>query len=152
MCDDTKEYKASPLYKKSTFSEELWTNIICDKLVVLSITYVWRYGEFGLFLNEEEKKEVLEKDTVIMNDYQSEFYQTTDCCEKIVEIKEIDKYSQEEKDEIYKSIYENVEEEELFEESILEEENGWSLDDTIYEISGGIVLEEGEMEEVSLDN
>tara|TARA_B100000886_G_C20362212_1_gene465710 strand:- start:137 stop:592 length:456 start_codon:yes stop_codon:yes gene_type:complete len=151
MCDDTKEYKASPLYKKSTFSEELWTNIICDKLVVLSITYVWRYGEFGLFLNDKEKEEVLEKDTVIMNDYQSEFYQTTDCCEKIVEIKEIDTYSQEEKDEIYKSIYENVEEEELFEESILEEENGWSLDDTIYEISGGIELEE-EMEEIPLDN
>ena len=152
MCDDTKEYKASPLYKKSTFSEELWTNIICDKRVVLSITYVWRYGEFGLFLNDKEKEEVLEKDTVIMNDYQSEFYQTNDCCERITEIKEIDTYSEEEKDEIYKSVYKNVEEEELFEESVLEEENGWSLDDTIYEISGGIELEEVEMEDISLDN
>ena len=59
--------------------------------------------------------------------------------ERTVEIKDIEKYSEEEK-KTYDLIYEDAEEEILLDDDILEEK-GWVLDDTIYEIYGGFELE-----------
>jgi hypothetical protein len=134
-------YKVTPKLKKCTYSTEIWDNIICNKKVVLEKTILWRYGEFNIEIYEKEKEELLKKDHININDYGGEFICTTDGCEETFEIKNIEKYSENEKEEIYKSIYENIEEEILFDESVLEEENGWTLDDTIYEIYNGFDLE-----------
>ena len=48
-------------------------------------------------------------------------------------------YSDEEKKAIFKNIYEDIEDETLFDVSELEDD-GWDLDDTIYEIVGGVEL------------
>jgi len=134
-------YKVTPKLKKCTYSTEIWDNIICNKKVVIEKTILWRYGEFNIEIYENEKEKLLKKDHINITDYGGEFICTTDGCEETFEIKNIEKYSENEKEEIYKSIYENIEEEILFDESVLEEENGWTLDDTIYEIYNGFDLE-----------
>ena len=92
--------------------------------------------------NLSKKDELLKTQDIIINDHCGEFISTTDGCERITEIIDIDKYSEEEKKEIYKVVYEDDEDEIVYDESVLEEEYDWVLDDTIYEIVGGFTLEE----------
>ena len=134
-------YKVTPKFKKCTYSTEIWDNIICNKKVVLEKTTLWRYGEFNIEIYEKEKEDLLKKEHIKINDYGGEFICTNDGCEETFEIKNLDKYTDNVKKEIYESIYENIDEEILYEESILEEEKGWTLDDTIYEIYNGFELE-----------
>lgn len=141
MSEELKEYLVTPSYKKSTYSNELWTNTINNKNVTMVNTVMWRTGEFIVKLYDKEYEELLEEDNIIINDHCGEFISTDDGCERTVEIKDIEKYSEEEKKEIYDLIYEDVEDEILLEDDVLEEEKGWMLDDTIYEIYGGFELE-----------
>jgi|TARA_B110000503_G_C6975521_1_gene341000 hypothetical protein len=134
-------YKISSKYKKATYSIEHWDNVIHDKPVVLILTTIWRWGEFNIDIYDKEVDELLESDHIVINDYSWEFISTTDGCERIVEIKNTESYSEGEKQAIYESIYENVEDEILHNEDVLEEENGWVLNGTIYEIRSGCELE-----------
>lgn len=141
--EDIKEYKVSALYKKSTYEVGYWTKNLCNKNVVLLITTVWRWGEFNIFFHDKEKNNVLQQNPLIVNDYCGEFISTTDGCEYIVEIKDLDSYNEEEKQIIFEDVYEDIENEDFYDECTLEEK-GWVLDDTIYEIYGGIVIENEE--------
>lgn len=138
---ELKEYLVTPCYKKSTYSNEIWTNTVNNKTVTMINTVTWRWGEFIVNLYDKEYEELSKEDNIIINDHSGEFISTDDGCERTVEIKDIEKYSEEEKKEIYDLIYEDVEEEMLLDDDILEEEKGWMLDDTIYEIYGGFELE-----------
>jgi hypothetical protein len=131
------EYNISATYKKSTYSNEYWENNICGKDVVIIITHIWRWGDFTISICNKEMEELLQKECIIINDYDGEFICTTDLCERFIEIKNIETYSEEEKKAIYESIYENIEDQLIYEDNILEDENGWDLFDTIYEIRGG---------------
>ena len=136
-----KTYTVKPKYKKSSLSNEYWTNIINDKLVVTLIVSVqWRWSTFNIFLNDEEKKKVEESDHLLLSDYDYEFIETDDGCERFIEIKDEDDYSEGDLKLIYESMYEDIEEE-YFDETYMEE-NGWDLSGTEYEISGGVDLEE----------
>ena len=83
---------------------------------------------------------VLFSDHLLLSDYDYDFIETDDGCERFIEIKDEDNYTEGELNLIYKSIYEDLEEE-YFDETYMEE-NGWDLSDTTYEISGGVELEE----------
>ena len=134
-----KTYTVKPKYKKSSLSNEYWINIINDKLVVTLIVSVqWRWSTFNIFLNDEEKKKVEESDHLLLSDYDYEFIETDDGCERFIEIKDEDEYSEGDLKLIYESMYEDIEEE-YFDETYMEE-NGWDLSDTTYEISGGVEL------------
>jgi len=134
-----KTYTVKPKYKKSSLSNEYWTNIINDKLVVTLIVSVqWRWSSFTINLNDDEKKKVEESDHLLLSDYDYEFIETDDGCERFIEIKDENDYSEEELKLIYESMYEDIEEE-YFDETYMEE-NGWDLSDTTYEISGGVEL------------
>ena len=136
-----KTYTVKPKYKKSSLSNEYWTNIINDKLVVTLIVSVqWRWSSFTINLNDDEKKKVEESDHLLLSDYDYEFIETDDGCERFIEIKDENDYSEEELKLIYESMYEDIEEE-YFDETYMEE-NGWDLSGTEYEISGGVDLEE----------
>lgn len=136
-----KTYKISAKYKKSTFSHDYWKNIVSGKKVVIIITTLWRWGEFNLTIDDDEKKELSNKESIIINNYENEFINNIDSCERTLKIENFDSYSEEEQEEIKNLIYKDVEDEVILEESILEEENGWELDDTIYEICGEYDLE-----------
>jgi len=136
-----KTYTVKPKYKKSSLSNEYWTNIINDKLVVTLIVSVqWRWSSFTINLNDDEKKKVEESDHLLLSDYDYEFIETDDGCERFIEIKDENDYSEGELKLIYESMYEDIEEE-YFDETYMEE-NGWDLSGTEYEISGGVDLEE----------
>ena len=134
-----KTYTVKPKYKKSSISNEYWINIINDKLVVTLIVSVqWRWSSFTINLNDDEKKKVEELDHLLLSDYDYEFIETDDGCERFIEIKDEDDYSEGDLKLIYESMYEDIEEE-YFDETYMEE-NGWDLSDTTYEISGGVEL------------
>ena len=135
-----KTYIVKPKYKKSSLSNEYWTNIINEKQVTLIVSVQWRWSSFNINLNDEEKKIVEESEHLLLSDYDYDFIETDDGCERFIEIKDEDNYSKEDLNLIYKSIYEDLEEE-YFDETYMEE-NGWDLSDTTYEITGGVELEE----------
>ena len=135
-----KTYIVKPKYKKSSLSNEYWTNIINDKVVTLIVSVQWRWSSFSINLNEVEKKEVEESDHLLLSDYDYDFIETDDGCERFIEIKDENNYSEGELNLIYKSMYEDLEEE-YYDETYMEE-NGWDLSDTTYEISGGVELTE----------
>ena len=135
-----KTYIVKPKYKKSSLSNEYWKNIINDKVITLIVSVQWRWSSFSINLNEEEKKEVEESDHLLLSDYDYDFIETDDGCERFIEIKDENNYSEGELNLIYKSMYEDLEEE-YFDETYMEE-NGWDLSDTTYEISGGVELTE----------
>ena len=136
-----KTYIVKPKYKKSSLSNEYWTNIINDKLVVTLIVSVqWRWSSFNINLNDEEKKTVEESEHLLLSDYDYDFIETDDGCERFIDIKNEKDYTARELKMIYESMYEDIDEE-YFDETYMEE-NGWDLSDTTYEITGGVELTE----------
>ena len=139
--DDKRLYTVTNMYKKSSFENAYYTKNIMEKKVTLIITTMFRWGEFEVELTEEEKEKMLSEDTVCLNDYYACFVSNEDGIEQTEEIEGLDKYNEKEKKAIYDDIYEDIENETLFDLSELED-NGWDLDDTIYEIVGGVELTE----------
>ena len=135
-----KTYIVKPKYKKSSFSNEYWTNTINNKSVTVVVTVQWRWSEFSINLTDDEKKEVEKSDNLLLSDYDYDFIETDDGCERFIEIKDENNYSEGELNLIYKSMYEDLEEE-YYDETYMEE-NGWDLSDTTYEITGGVELTE----------
>ena len=135
-----KTYIIKPKYKKSSLSNEYWTNMINNKSVTVVVTVLWRWSEFSINLNDEDKVLVEESEHLLLSDYDYDFIETDDGCERIIEIQDENDYSEEEIKMIYESMYEDIDEE-YFDETYMEE-NGWDLSDTTYEITGGVELEE----------
>ncbi len=139
--NSTTRYIVTPEYKKSVYSNEHYCNTICNKRVVLIITTMWRYGEFVIDVSDEDYKKLLEVEKIVINDHCGEVNETTDGQEETEEIQNIDSYTEEEKNAIYNAIYEDRDGGILHDLDVLEEEKGWVLDDTIYEIYGGFEME-----------
>ena len=133
-----KTYIVKPKYKKSSISNEYWTNMINNKPVTLIVSVQWRWSSFTINLNDEEKEKVEKSEHLLLNDYDYEFIETDDGCDRFIDIKDENNYTEEELYLIYKSIYEDIDEE-YYDENYMEE-NGWDLSDTTYEISDGVEL------------
>ena len=142
IADEMKTYSVSAESKNSTYTNEYYSNSICGKKVVLIITTVWRWGEFNISIYEKDKESILQLNPLIINDHSGEFISTEDGWQDDVEIQNFDSYSDEEKLAIYESVFEDVENKVVHDSCVLEDENGWELDDTIYEIYCGFELEE----------
>lgn len=148
----TKTYKISANYKKSTYQEEHWVNKLKNgKFVTLYVTTFFRWGTFEISLTDQGKKEILEKDDIILNNYHCCMEEMWDGCDRYIELQEKDTYSPEEIKEINRLIYceddknsdsdyEYDSENDDFQEDILDA-NGWDLDDTIYGFTTGCELE-----------
>tara|TARA_A100001015_G_C14802816_1_gene637647 strand:- start:430 stop:846 length:417 start_codon:yes stop_codon:yes gene_type:complete len=135
-----KTYIVKPKYKKSSISNEYWINKINNKSVTIVISVQWRWSSFNINLNDDDKKKVEKLEHLLLSDYDYDFIETDDGCERFIEIKDENNYTARELKMIYESMYEDMEEE-IFDETFMEE-NGWNLSDTTYEISGGVELEE----------
>jgi len=142
IADEMKTYSVSAESKNSTYTNEYYSNSICGKKVVLIITTAWRWGEFTISIYEKDKESILQLNPLIINDHCGEFISTENGWQDDVEIQNFDSYSDEEKLAIYESVFEDVENKVLHDSCVLEDENGWELDDTIYEIYCGFELEE----------
>tara|TARA_B100000282_G_scaffold184231_1_gene133889 strand:- start:239 stop:658 length:420 start_codon:yes stop_codon:yes gene_type:complete len=135
-----KTYILKPKYKKSTSSNEYWTNTINNKSVTVVVTVLWRWSEFSINLTDEDKVRVEESDYLLLSDYDYDFIETDDGCDRYIDIQNEDNYTAIELKMIYESMYEDIDEE-YFDETYMEE-NGWDLSDTTYEITGGVELTE----------
>tara|TARA_Y100000816_G_scaffold292623_1_gene289217 strand:- start:5979 stop:6410 length:432 start_codon:yes stop_codon:yes gene_type:complete len=141
---DGKEYTLTNEYKKSSYENDYYRKTILGRTVTLIITTVYRWGEFDITLTDEEKEKIMSEQTVCVNDYDFSFVSNVDGCEKTEEIEDFDEYNDEEKKAICEDIYEDVENRVLFHTSELEDDRGWDLAETIYEIVGGVELNEVE--------
>lgn len=151
VVEEGKVYTLTNASKKCSYESDHYSKYFSGKKVTLIVTTIFRWGEFEVTLTDREKNEMLSEDVVCVNDYCSSFVSNVDGCEQTEEIKDLDSYSEEEKRAIYEDIYEDVENNTLYDTSELED-NGWSLGDTIYEIVGGVILSEPEENGSSLDD
>ena len=151
----SKEYILTPEYKKSTYSNECWiTKLSNNKKVTYCITTYFRTGKFTITLNEKEKEELMKKDCIVLNDYNSSVEELMCGSDHYEYIKDEEKYNNDELNEIKKLLYfiNTSDEESSINNDYLEcednvdidnlENNGWDLDETIYGIDGGFILEE----------
>ena len=133
-------YLLESKYKKSTYSNEYWEKTFDDTTVKLIITTQWRWGEFNITVNTPEEDQLINNmidNHILINNYDFEFIQTNDACCITHEIENLDKLPDKIKYKVIKDIYKDKDNNEIYEESILEEDKGWVLDDTIYEIYEG---------------
>ena len=135
-----KTYIVKPKYKKSSFSNEYWTNFINNKPVTVVVTVQWRWSSFSINLNDEQKKKVEESEHLLLSDYDYDFIETDDGCDRFIDIQNEMNYKANDLRMIYESMYEDIDEL-IFDETYMEE-NGWDISDTTYEISGGVELTE----------
>ena len=66
---------------------------------------VFRWGKCLVEITEDERKEILESDLMCVNDYDFEFHEEIDGCERSYQLEEMDfSFSEEEKQEIMESL------------------------------------------------
>lgn len=142
------EYKIYPTDDNETYAIEKWTNTISSgKQVTISVTTIYRGGEFTMQLTEEDKYNMLMLDKISFDDYDGV------CCEELydgsgepIQIENIDNYTPSEIDEITELMntnknnddddddasYEYGSDSDCVQLSMRLESNGWTLNDTIY--------------------
>ena len=131
-------HKISPKANKCTFTREEWYIHLFNKIVYLDVTVMWRWGDFYIYITEEEKKELESSEKVIVSEYDFELINMFDGCERFVELRNESDYTKDELKEIYKKIY--LTDEKIYDDDILEQ-NGWFLEDTVTYIVNGVTIE-----------
>ena len=130
-------YTITPKLTKSMYDEESWSNTLKNgkKINIIVVSY-WRWGEFGIDLSPSEYDEVSSSDTIIVSDYDYEFYSSHDCKRREIIIENENKFTKEELEEIN-----NVLENNGSLDTVLSDD-GWVSGDVTYTITDGCDLEE----------
>jgi len=139
--DKIKIYHLIADYKKSTYQTEQWNNVLSNgKHVRFEVTNYFYWGTFEIELTDKEKKEILKKNSIILNDYPGvsveSLYSGCDCYDEICNR---DSYTKEELKEIHSLLYLDPNNE--YTNIDILEQNSWSMDNTIYGIDTGCELE-----------
>ena len=145
--DITYQYIISPKLSKSFREVGHYVKVLSTgKVAKIIYTTLWRDGSCQIELNDTEKQEVLSSKSICVNDYSCEFCESTDGCYTCAELEDEETYTDIEMKEILESACETPDNDEdgftLDECStqIMEEEGGWSLDETYYYIDNGCEL------------
>jgi len=146
----TTTYEIEPSNKSAIYTIEEWhitTSTGSD--VILLYTQCWDYGTFEITVDEDKIDKLITSTPIIINDNGG--------CVNTLEmgwyyehkIKNVDKYTDEEIKEINRLIYTDIDEsgdnddtdydEECVDTGRLED-NGWTLEDTIYEVYDGVEI------------
>ena len=135
--EDKVRYTITPKLTKSMYDEESWSNTLKNgkKINIIVVSY-WRWGEFGIDLSPSEYDEVSSSDTIIVSDYDYEFYSSHDCKRREILVENEDKFTKEELEEIN-----NVLENNGSLDTVLSDD-GWVSGDVTYTITDGCDLEE----------
>ena len=147
--DKINTYHLTADYKKSTYQTEQWNNVLSNgKHVRFEVTNYFYWGTFEIELTDKEKEEILKKKSIIINDYAGVSVESLDdgcdCCDEICNK---ESFTPDDLKEIHRLLYLDTDDEKSYtvecndiDESVLEQ-NGWSMDDTIYGIDTGCELE-----------
>jgi len=150
--ENTKIYHLTADYKKSTYQTEQWNNVLSNgKHVRFEITNYFYWGTFEIELTDKQKEEILKKNSIILNDHSGVSVESLDSgCDYSDEICNIDSFTQEECKEIHRLLYFDANDEESYQterddsigvDTDILEQNGWSMDETIYGMDTGCELE-----------
>jgi hypothetical protein len=155
--EKTKIYHLTADYKKSTYQTEQWNNVLSNgKRVRFEVTNYFYWGTFEIELTDKQKEDILQKKSIVLNDYSGVSVESLDSgCDYLNEICDKDSFTEEELKEIHRLLYLDPNDEESYTSDCDEvtdyvlDQNGWSMDDTIYGIDAGCELEciSGEEEE-----
>ena len=139
---NTKCYLVKPLYKKSVYEELIYTKMYDEIKVNLNVTKIWRYGEFYVDLTDSELKEIVELNEVELNKYSTEVICTNHLYDYDAEIIDIYKYDKKLQEKIILDVFEDIGNEIPYDDSELVDEHNWELNDTLYSIISGVVIDE----------
>lgn len=144
-------YKISSEHKKSAYEEQKWSKALSNgKEVFVLVGNLYRWAEFFIYLDENEKQELLEENSIVVNEYENfELIEMMDGgCDFWVDIINEKEYTEEELKEInnllYKwpensdSNYYDLEDEGYSEEKMLL--NNWTETDCEYVLHSPYVL------------
>lgn len=149
------EYIISPECKKSFIETTHYTKVIStQKLVTILYTTVWRNGSATIWLNPDEKNDMLETEGICLTEYQHEFRESTDSCDVYVDLQDEHDYTEDEVKEILESACAEVGYDDDDDDAdgpaeftimdcdpyIMENEGDWILDETHYYIEGKCML------------
>lgn len=126
---DKSVYTLEPESKKSIYQTEEWVKFFGEKQVQFNIKTIFYWGSAEIELTKSEKKEILQKKELVLNDHGCSMNKLEDGCYEEGEIYKKEKYTDDEIREIEKVLYRD--EEMQIDQDYLEE-NGWELIDTIY--------------------
>lgn len=135
--EELQVYQVTPLDKSSIYTTEHWTNQLSNgKIVTVLYTLQFDDGVFNFEITDEEKEQLLQKDHIIVNDWNASTEEIQMGWDYEHKIQKEESYSAEEIEEIHNLMYvcngyDN--EDNDFNQDIMEE-NEWSMNDTIYEI------------------
>lgn len=144
-----KIYHLTADYKKSTYQTEQWNNVLSNgKHVRFEVTNYFYWGTFEIELSDNEKEEILKKTSIILNNHSGVSVESLDSgCDYSAEICNIANFTPGELKEIHRLLYLDPDDEESYtsdcddvNEDVLEQ-NGWSMDETIYGMDTGCELE-----------
>ena len=147
--DKINTYHLTADYKKSTYQTEQWNNVLSNgKHVRFEVTNYFYWGTFEIELTDKEKEEILKKKSIIINDYAGVSVESLDDgCDWCDEICNKESFTPEDLKEIHRLLYLDTDDKKSYtvecndiDENVLEQ-NGWSMDDTIYGIDTGCELE-----------
>lgn len=150
-CNVAKPYKIYAQHNESIYELESWVYTIANgKKITVHITRVYLGGVFLMELTLNDCNFLVNTNAeIIVNDYGC-FYvdKLDDECDRYVNILNMDQYTECEINEIIQSSYEpdsddsddSDDETTTFDIEVMEE-NGWILEDTIYSICDGCILE-----------
>ena len=135
--EELQVYRVTPIDKSSVYATEHWTNQLSNgKIVTVLYTLQFDDGVFHFEITDEEKDQLLQKDHIIVNDWNASTEEIHMGWGYEHKIQKEESYTAEEVEEIHNSMYvcngyDN--EDNDFNQDIMEE-NGWSMEETIYEI------------------
>ena len=141
-----------PEHKKSAYEEQIWTNTLKNsKPVSLKVGNLYRWGSFNIDLSEKEKKDIVKKETILLNDYENfELIEMWDGgCDFWVDIVDEVSFTEEELEEINSLIYswpvgkcpeDEDEDDDGYDEQKMEL-NGWIESDCEYYVNTPVKLE-----------
>ena len=147
-----KTYSLTANCKKCTYQTEQWNNVLSNgKHVRFEVTNYFYWGTFEIELTNKEKEEILKKDSIILNDYSVSCPELDSGCDDSSEIYNIESFTQEECEEIHRLLYFDENDAESYQNACdfgidaadpdVLEQNGWSMDETIYGMDTGCELE-----------
>lgn len=148
MSEEPSIYELSADYKKCTYQTEQWNNVLSTgKSVRFEVTNYFYWGTFEIELTDQERDEILKKKSIVLNDYAGVSVESLDSgCDYSDEICDKDSFTEEERKEIHRLLYLDPDDEESYtvdcdtvDEDVLDQ-NGWSMDETIYGIDTGCEL------------
>lgn len=142
-------YHVYPRDKDCIYTTEHWINTLSNgKVVTVLHVQQWRSGTFSIEVDEVEKENLMAQESIVLNDCGASVEELSEGWLYECKVKNEALYDDKDLKEIHRKMFHDEdnddeydsEEEYDFDQDLMEA-NDWSLDDTIYEITGGCEME-----------